>query len=160
MAGTLSPRLEEGAAMLLVGLRQEHRFANAPLQIPAQWDAFRRRRPIEGEVEGVTYGAMCATYLEREAFEYMTAVEVSSFDGVPAELGRMRVPSALYLVFEHAGHITSIQSTWAAVHRYLPSCGYRLANTPDFERYDARYDANTGMGVVEIWVPIDVQGTG
>jgi predicted transcriptional regulator YdeE len=158
MAGTLSPRLEEGQAMLLVGIRREHTFADAPRQIPSQWDAFMRRRPIDGEVEGVTYGAMCATFLARQAFEYMTAVEVASFDGVPIDLGRMRVPSALYLVFEHTGHVTGIQSTWADVHRYLPSCGYRLANTPDFERYDARYDAATGTGVVEIWVPVVVPG--
>jgi AraC family transcriptional regulator len=28
------------------------------------------------------------------------------------------------------------------------------ADAPDFERYDADFDPRTGMGGVEIWVPL------
>ena len=32
--------------------------------------------------------------------------------------------------------------------------GYELGGTPDFERYDERFNPETGTGEMEIWVPV------
>jgi AraC family transcriptional regulator len=32
--------------------------------------------------------------------------------------------------------------------------GTQLADAPDFERYDSRFDPRSGDGEVEIWVPL------
>ena len=33
-------------------------------------------------------------------------------------------------------------------------CGLTLADAPDLERYDARFDDRSGHGGVEIWLPL------
>jgi len=87
--------------------------------------------------------------------EYMCAVEVASFDGLPKELGRMRVPAARYAVFLHADNVSTVRTTWDQIlSQWLPSSGMRSANTPDFEVYDERFDPVTGLGGVEIWVSV------
>ena len=39
-------------------------------------------------------------------------------------------------------------------HKALPDAGLTPAKTPDFELYDQRFDARTGNGTVEIWIPL------
>lgn len=148
-------RFETLPAMLLAGLSQHHGFADAARDIPVQWAAFRAATPLVNVNPAVTFGAMCGTDLPNQRFEYMCAVEVSTFDGLDTSIRRMRVPASTYAVFSHAGHVSALRDTWGAVHAWLAGNGaWRDANTPDFERYDARYDATTGTGGCEIWVPV------
>ena len=61
-----------------------------------------------------------------------------------------------YLVFPHRGHISGIPATWRAImENWLPGSGSRMADAPNFERYAEDFDGNTGLGGVEIWIPID-----
>lgn len=141
--------------MLLAGLRRVHAFADAPREIPRQWAEFRELGEIPGRVGSSAYGVMCGTDTARQTMEYMCAVEVASFDALPASLGRMRVPAATYAVFTHRGNVASIADTWGWIWReWLPRSGVTPADTPDFELYDERYDARTGDGDVEIWFPV------
>lgn len=152
-------RIADGHAMLLAGLRRHHGFAEAVATIPAQWEDFRRLGPLPGQRDTVVYGVVCGSVPERETFEYLSGVEVASFDGLPRELGRMRVPAQRYAVFTHRGHVAALRATWDAIWReWLPRSGEQPANTPDFERYDARYDAAAGTGAIEIWFPIAQPG--
>ncbi len=80
------------------------------------------------------YGVMCGA--TSDAFEYMCAVEVGSFTGLPEHLGRMRIHAQDYAVFEHPENVSSIRATWE----------------PDFEFYDESFDPLTGLGGVEIWI--------
>lgn len=85
----------------------------------------------------------------------MTAVEVADLAAIQPPLGRMRVPAQRYAVFTHEGPVAAIRDTWDAIWQdWLPRCGCEAADTPDFERYDERFDPATGSGVVEIWFPI------
>jgi AraC family transcriptional regulator len=148
-------RHADGRPMLLAGLRRVHAFADAPRDVPAQWQEFHRLAPIPGQVGAAAYGAVCATWPDRQAFEYMCAVEVADLAAVPAGLGRMRVPAQRYAVFAHDGHVSTIRATWDAIwNDWLPRSGVRPADTPDFERYGERFDPATGLGGVEIWFPI------
>jgi AraC family transcriptional regulator len=38
----------------------------------------------------------------------LAGVEVEAFDGLPHQLGRMRVPAQRYAVFTHRGHVAGV----------------------------------------------------
>lgn len=151
----LKPRYEEGCAMLLAGVRQNHAYADSMRSIPDRWQQFQRVGQIPGQIGSTTYGVVCANNPEREMFEYMCGVEVTDFEHLPVELGRMRIPKQRYAVFIHDGHVSKLKETWDAIWSgWLPESGHQTANTPDFEVYDERFDPKTGLGVIEIWFPI------
>ena len=150
--------MEDGRPLLLAGIRRFHSFAAAAASVPAQWEEFARTvlaGGVPGQVGATTYGAMCQTDVPAERFEYLAGVEVAALERVPAGLGRMRVPAQRYAVFEHRGRIADIRATWGAIWQdWLPRSGFAPAPTPDFERYDERFEPASGEGVVEIWFPI------
>jgi len=151
---TIEPaRFTDGPEMLLAGIRRHHRFLGAPDGMTGQWGEFHSMLPIPGQKGRVGYGVMCGS--TPESFEYMCAVEVGSFDELPQETGRMRVPPQHYAVFLHEGHVSTLRETWEAILRdWLPDSEYTSAPTPDFERYDERFDPATQSGVIEIWFPV------
>ena len=154
-------RFEQGRPLLLAGIRRKHSFAGMGKDIPAQWTDFVNLGPLPGQIGTTAYGALCGGDPETRTMEYMCAVEVASFDALPKELGRMRVPPVRYAVFLHEGNVAAIQQTWQQIFSaWLPSSGFRSANTPDFELYDDRFDAETGEGGVEIWLGVVPAGTG
>ncbi len=151
-----APRIVDGRAMLLAGIRRVHGFAESPRTIPAQWSEFMAGGDVPGQVGRVAYGAICGADMAGQTFEYMCAVEVASFDDLPASYGRMRVPAQRYAVFTHDGPVSTIRATWQhAWTAWLPASGYRMANTPEFERYGEAFDAGTGRGDIEVWVSVD-----
>ncbi len=153
---TLQPeRYEQGRPMLFAGLRRKHTFLRMSQDIPRQWDDFQKLGVLPGQVGTTAYGAICGGDPQTQTMEYMCAVEVQSFDAVPKDLGRMRVPAVRYAVFRHEGNVATVQSTWRAIFEgWLPSSGMHSANTPDFERYDERFNGATGEGGVELWLGV------
>jgi AraC family transcriptional regulator len=153
---TLQPvRYEDGRPMLLAGIRRHHTFASMSQDIPRQWDDFQRLGALPKQIGTTAYGAICGGDAKTQTMEYLCGVEVQSFDAVPKEFGRMRVPAVRYAVFLHEGNVAGIQKTWQEIFsQWLPSSGMRSANTPDFEVYDERFDGATGEGGVEIWLGV------
>jgi AraC family transcriptional regulator len=148
-------RIVEGSAMLLGGLRRVHTYGGAAESIPVQWDDFRQLGTLPGQQGTTTYGVMCGADPVAKTFEYMCAAEVESLDALPREYGRMRVPAQRYAVFAHRGPAATLHLTWDAIWSdWIPRSGYQLANTPEFEVYDARFDPRTGTGVIEVWASI------
>ncbi len=148
-------RYEQGRPMLLGGIRRKHTFATMGNDIPRQWVDFIKLGTLPGQVGRTTYGVICGGDTKAQTMEYMCAAEVASFETLPKEHGRMRVPAVRYAVFLHEGNVATIQQTWREIFAWLPTSGFKSANTPDFEVYDdKRFDAATGDGVVEIWLGI------
>lgn len=145
-------RYEHGHSMLLAGLRHHHNYNEAVTSIPVQWRTFVQQLPLPAQTQQITYGVMCGH--DASSFEYMTGVEVSSFDGLPAETGRVRIQPARYAVFVHSGAIANIRETWQKIYDWLLHSSYESSHTPDFERYDERFDPQTGIGDVEVWVGV------
>ena len=152
--GAFEPvRYEDGRAMLLAGLRRHHGFAESVRTIPGQWQEFRALGAIPGQAGATAYGVTCGE--EPGGFEYLTGAEVEAFAGLPPDMGRMRITPQHYAVFLHRGHISAIRSTWErSLKEWLRGSGYDSAHRPDFEVYDQRFDARTGLGDVEIWIAI------
>jgi len=149
------PRIEELPAFLIGGLAG--RFsASSVAGIPAQWQRFGAYKGrVPGQLNPYYYGA-CFNTDEAGNFDYLCGVEVTDFSRLPKGFASLRVPANRYAVFLHAGHVSGIRRTWEAVMgRWLPASEYRLADAPEFERYGDSFDADTGLGGVEIWVPVE-----
>ena len=149
-----APRFETGRTLLIAGLGERYRFETCQ-GIPFQWQRFTPYiGNVPGQVGDVAYGVCCNSDGTGN-FEYIAGVEVSSFDEVPAELRRVRIPAQRYAVFTHRDHISAIRGTWHTIwNQWLPNSGYQFADAPDFERYDAEFDPQSGTGKVEIWLPL------
>jgi AraC family transcriptional regulator len=148
------PRFESRKAFLVAGLSGRYDYESCGGGIPAQWQRFA---PYIGNVPGQVgtdaYGVRYNS--DDNGLDYLCGVEVGEFPQLPPEFSRVRVPANRYAVFTHRGHISAIRSTWSTIwSRWLPTSGHQIADAPDFERYDARFDARSGNGEVEIWVPL------
>lgn len=155
MNATLKPpRIEEGRMLLIAGISQRY-SRETTAAIPSQWQRFVPHiGHVPGQIGQIAYG-VCMNPDENGTVEYLSGVEVSSFDAIANEFATVRIPGRRYAVFTHEGHISAIRATWEAIFRQgLPSLDSHIADAPDFERYDRRFDPQTGSGIVEIWVPL------
>lgn len=153
-------RYADGRAMHVAGVRRTHTFEEAAHAIPAQWQALAQLGDMPNQVGAVAYGVICSGNPEAGTVEYLCGVEVERFEGLAPEVGRVRIPAAHYAVFEHRGQVAGLGPLWDAIFgEWLPRSGLRPAHSPDFERYDERFDPATGSGLVELWVPIERDAT-
>lgn len=149
------PRRESTGPMTIVGLSRRYGYTDIG-GIPAQWTAFQAYEGTLEEQRGYWYG-VCDGFNESEGtFRYTCGVQVDVPRDVPGELETITLPARTYLVFAHRGHISELRHTMSAIWgEYMPSA----TNEPDgsapmFELYDEKFDAHTGLGGIEIWIPI------
>jgi AraC family transcriptional regulator len=151
-----APRIETTRKPLLIaGLSQRCDEATRAA-IPALWQRFGPHiGHVPGQTGGATYGVICNADDEGNV-DYVCGVEVGGFSCLPEDFARLRIAPARYAVFLHRGHIAGIHSTFKAIFDgALPRAGLHLADAPFFERYDERFDPETGLGGVEIWMPVE-----
>ncbi len=148
-----APRLEHGPVLLIAGLGERYSFeTNAG--IPAQWQRLVPMLPLPGQVGHTTYGVCCNADGAGQ-FDYIAGVEVRDFADLPPGLARIRLAARRYAVFTHEGHVSGMRATVHSIwNRYLPGSGLAVADAPDFERYGPQFDGRTGLGGVEIWIPV------
>lgn len=148
------PRFETGRPMLIAGLGERYTVESSKA-VPSLWQRFvPHYGHIAGQIGNTTYG-VCCNHDDDGNFDYIAGVEVSDFTDTPADFTRLRIPEQRYAVFRHDDHISSIRGTVSAIwNRWLPESDYQAADGPDFERYDESFDAETGLGGLEIWIPI------
>lgn len=143
------PRVAEAGVLLIAGLGERYNGATSA-GIPSQWQRFA---PWLGDAR-VSYG-VCCNQDDEGNFDYICGIEVTDFSKAPADWTRLRIGPRKYLVFTHKGHISTIRSTFNTIwNKALPESGFKAADAPLFERYDERFDGMTGLGDVEIWVPV------
>lgn len=146
-----APRMQERAAFRVVGLGTDCSFTQTGA-IPALWQAFNAREgDVNGIIKGAAYGVCCMAD-EEGNFRYIAGVEAT---GATPGMEAVDLPSQVYAVFTHAGHISDLPKTVYTIwNKMLPDAGLQAASAPDFERYDDRFDGRTGRGEVEIWIPM------
>lgn len=150
----IEPRFETIPSKRIAGLRG--RFPCAmPSGIPALWEKFvPHLGRIPGQIGGVAYG-VCDNFDEDGNFDYLSGVEVTGEAALPRGFETVVIPSRKYAVFTHTGHISGIRSTIQAIWGvWFPQNGKEAAESPSFERYGEDFNGQTGMGNVEIWVPL------
>ena len=148
-------RIEQGRDLLIAGLQSSY-TNESRVSIPLQWQrfgAFLGRVP--GQVGQASYG-VCWSGDGQCDVEYLTGVEVKEAVGLPSEFQQVRLPARRYAIFEHREHISTIGATLDAIwSQWRPSSGDQCdAKSPWFERYDERFNPQTGAGVTEIWIPL------
>lgn len=152
----LSPRFENGKAMTIAGMRAHFTFSDTQ-GIPALWTKFMAGGRLPHETGSAHYG-LC--FQAAGGFDYLCGVEILSLDGLPSGIQHSNVPAQRYAVFSHAGHVSGLRGTLDTIWRkWLPSSGYQVnppANgSPDFfERYGSGFNPQTGMGDIEVWLPV------
>ncbi len=151
------PRFENGKALVIAGLRS--RYTTETMNgIPAQWGRFAPHiGRIPGQVGQAAYGA-CWNFLG--GIDYLSGVEVSSSSSIPGEFHVVEIPAQKYAVFPHREHVSKLRETLDAIgSQWLPESGHEVARgtavAPDFfELYSEEFDPRTGMGGMEVWIPI------
>ena len=123
--------------------------------IPAQWQRFEAHAgKVSGQIGSVAYG-VCFRFDGEGGMDYMCGVEVAEGSEVPAAFSQFRITKQKYAVFRHRGHVSGIGNTWSAIlSQWLPTSGFTALDAPQFEMYGREFDAHSGGGVVEIWIPV------
>lgn len=170
------PRLEQGRRLLVAGWTERYSIAECGAAKAAQWQRFMRCLcgGIPGRVGRFTYGisTVCG---EAGYVDYLCGVEVADFSSMPRNFGRLCVPARRYLVFEHDEHVSSLHCAWRRVAQHWSSerrptdrgsteigaadrerigLDVSLPGVTSFERYGESFDVATGMGGVELWIPL------
>jgi AraC family transcriptional regulator len=148
------PRFEDGKPFLVAGLSERY-TCDTSTAIPSQWQRFGAYfGKVPGQMGGVAYG-VCYNADDAGNFDYLCGVEVSDFSALPAELSRVRIAAQRYAVFSHREHISTIRRTLNTIwNQWLPASGHVPADAPNFERYSEQFDPVSGMGGLEIWLPL------
>ena len=148
------PRFETGKAILVAG-HSERCSAENGAAIPGLWQRFHQySQEIPHRVGDVAYG-VCCNGDDSGNVDYIAGVEVTDFSDLPREFSRVRIPEMRYAIFTHRDHVSSVRRTVSAIwNQWLPSSGHVVADAPNFERYDAKFDPRTGNGGFEIWIPV------
>lgn len=153
------PRFEKGKPLLIAGLRKTY-IPVAMRGIAAQWQTFAQHiGKIPGQVGRTAYG-ICWQAAGSANIEYLSGVEVSGFAGMPDDFTVISLPAAKYAVFPHRVHVSKLYETCDAISRWLPESGHLAAAAVDaetpafFERYSEEFNPRTGIGGMEVWVPL------
>ncbi len=122
--------------------------------IPAQWQRLFLHHAAALPKQRTAFGVFCNSD-DEGSFEYIAGIDVPGFGGLDPALSTLRLPAREYVVATHHGHISAIRRTWQAfVGDWLPRSGLQVADAPEFEKYGADFDDASGIGDVEIWLPL------
>jgi predicted transcriptional regulator YdeE len=154
--GLPTPSFQDCSRLLVAGLAESY-SKDTHSKIPQQWErlcAYLKRIPCQ--VGGESYG-VCWNADPSCNFEYLAGVAVSSADNLPADLKVLEIAARRYAVFPHPGHVSTIASTIETIwSKWAPDCGLRLSHSaPCFERYTSAFDPSTGLGGMELWLPLE-----
>jgi AraC family transcriptional regulator len=149
------PRFVAAAELRTVGLPAHYSY-DTTAGIPGQWQRFMtfamtipERRP------GIPLGVTMNVDADG-GFDYLCAVEVSAFSTMPAGCVRVSIPAHRYAVFEHRGHVSTIQKTYSAIwDEWLPEHQLTSSDAPGIERHKDTFDPRTGEGGVDLWIPVE-----
>lgn len=147
------PRFVDGKPMHFAGLAHRFEYGNMD-GMPALWQRFRPYiGNVPNEVKGSAYGLVTAS--DADGFDYVAAVEVTSFSDLDPELTKVSVQARHYAVFTHKDHISAIRTTMRAIWSdWLPRSGRQLEESPTIERYGPEFDPRSGNGGLEVWLPV------
>jgi len=152
------PRIANGKALRIAGLR-EHYTSETMKNMPELWLRFGPHiGNVPGQMGRVAFG-LCFNALSPDGLDYFAGVEVSGSSALPGEFSLASIPAQKYAVFSHREHVSKLHETLNAIDKWLPESGLEVAcgtaEAPSFfERYSEEFDPRTGMGGMEVWVPI------
>lgn len=160
----MEPQIVEKPAFKIAGyeLKTTTRDGLSNQEIPAFWGNVEHLSFLHNQLHSVGAAELGMCFPADPVtgdFSYIIAVEVSDFDGVPADLFTAEVPEAVYAVFttpandgeENIG--PAIEGSWNYIHQtWLPNSGYEIAEgKSDFEWYPC---SDKPGDKVKIYIPV------
>lgn len=148
------PEMVLAGPSLFVGLSRRIAFG-ASQAIAAQWQRFMADYgAISDKAQPIPVG-IAANLDDDGNFDYVCAAEVTRFSDVPREFVKLKVPRQIYAVFQHRGHISTLDQTFNAIwNDWIPADGKSVVDGPSLERHNPVFDPQTGNGGVTIWIPV------
>lgn len=130
------------------------------VEIPQLWSALIGLLPFPGQVKSwATYGVVYSVNAAEGCFQYLAGVGVEPGCTPPPGFTRLEIPAATYAVFRitlNGGPLQpQIMSAMARIWgELLPASGLQLADGPDFELYDGRFDPKVAGSVIDFHIPV------
>lgn len=154
MVSLSTPRYESLGPLLLVGLTKRQNTSE-PQAIAAQWQEFMQMfSEIQAADASVPLG-VSANMDDEGWFDYTCAVPVTTSEGAPKALHKLKLPKQRYVVFVHDEHISKLPETYAAIwNEWFPSQGRRPSEGATLERHGKSFNPRTGLGGVEVLIPV------
>jgi len=150
------PRLMSDGTRFIAGLGCRY-TTDTTQGIPAQWQRLWLNHAANLPTMRTAFGVFCNSD-DEGSYEYIAGFDVPGFARLDPALSTLRLPARDYVVATHHGHISAIRRTWQTfVGHWLPRSGLQVADAPDFEKYSPDFDDTTGIGDVEIWLPLNVK---
>jgi AraC family transcriptional regulator len=153
------PELVKMPAFRVAG--PSRRFDDATkAEIPQLWPTLIGALPFAGQVESWdTFGVVSHVDQVEGRFAYMAGVGVTPGAVPPPGFSTMDIPPATYVVFRitldgtalHPQVKRAMAFIWSEL---IPACGLKLADGPDFERYDGRFDPLKAGSFIDFHVPV------
>ncbi len=151
------PEIVTNGPFHVVGLSQRSSFSAAPTTIPAQWQRFMMEHyaGIDDRTESIPLG-IYVDFDDDGNFDFLTAAEVKRFSDVRAPLVKLTVPKQTYAVFQHRGHVSTLNQAYDAIwNDWSLSSDRRVAEGPSLERANPGFNTMTGNGGHTIWIPVE-----
>ena len=146
------PRIEDRPAMIFIGLTE--RQMPDPHRIGDQWRRFMERIGEIPEAMGAPVGVALELH-EDGSVDYCTATPVARSTRAPKGLSEIRTDARTYAIFTHEGHVADVGATYDQIwNHWIPKIGAAPAEAPWLEIHLPTFSPQTGMGGVEIWVPV------
>lgn len=149
------PAFRQNEGLLIAGLNESYDNETRS-RIPQHW---MRMAPHLGKVAnqigsdayGVCHGAGADC-----KFQYLTGVAVSSADRLPAGFTTVKLEPRRYAVFAHTGHVSTLPTTIDTIwSKWAPECSLAIDRAaPCFERYTSEFNPASGLGGIELWIPL------
>ncbi len=155
-AVTMIPKIIHLDQFTVIGLGQD---TEPEKNIAALWDTFlvEKHKILNAkghESYGICYAAQ-NTLKKSEHIHYTAALAVNDGEIVPEGMEKIIIPAGDYAVFTHHGSIADLPKTNSYIwNTWVLQSGYQLADSPDFEVYDARFSPDSLDSAFDIYVPI------
>lgn len=130
-------------------------------EIPQLWSGLIAALPFEGQHQSWdTYGVVWSADRDEGSFHYMAGVGVEPHCALPKGFDEKLIPAATYAVFRitlnggalHPQVKGAMATIWGEL---IPASGLKVADSPDFERYDGRFEPTQPGAVIDFHVPVE-----
>lgn len=151
--GLNKPTFENRPEVRVAGLNQCYTLETR-VGIPQQWDRFVCRAIEIPGLNRTTFYGVSWNAQSDSSFDYLAGVEVNAA-ALPADFITLTLTARRYAVFAHTAHVSAMPKAMDTIWtQWVPESGLKTAAAPCFERYTAEFDPQTGMGGMEICIPL------
>lgn len=124
------------------------------------WSSFMpKRKEIQNAIGSELYNIQINPdnfdFQPNTPFVKWAAVAVTSFDFIPDDMESLEIEEGLYAVFNYKGDQSNVAAFFNSIYtEWLPSSGYQLDTSPQFEILGEKYKNGSPESEEEIWIPI------